>query len=299
MTARTWRRARRATQLAVALGYLALPLANAAGLRGVLGTAVSLRVGPVDLTEPAAALSAALAAGAEAPPGALALGAAPLVLLALLLGPVFCSWLCPFGLASELLDRALPWRRRGGWAPSTHVRDRAVRWSALAVVLAGSVALALPLGALVQGPRAITTAVQEGFYLGSVSPFAAAVLGALLVADLVLPRRLFCRALCPAGALANALRTPRTVRVAYEPARCRCAEPAPCRTGCPWAVDPRSAGRFDGCRTCVACVEACPTGALRLAARAEPAARRAPSGRSGGAGSDRARVARRRSAHHG
>lgn len=272
---RTWRRARRATQLAFALLYVTVPLANAAGRRGILGTAVSLQIGPVDLTDPAAAISAALAGGPAAPLATLLLGAAPLVLLALVLGPVFCSWICPFGLVSELLDHA-PWRRR--WPPDAHVRDRGVRAAALGVVLLATALLALPLGALLQGPRAITTAVQEGVYLGAVSRFAAVILGALLLADLVLPRRLFCRALCPAGAVLDYLRTPRTVRIAYDPAGCRCPGVAPCQTGCPWAVDPRTARRFDGCRTCLSCVETCPSGALTVTTRPPPAFSASPSG---------------------
>jgi ferredoxin-type protein NapH len=250
---------RRATQLSVAVLYLALPLANDAGLRQVLGSLASTRLGPVDLVEPAAALTAALAAGFRSPLGTLLLGAAPPVLLALVLGPVSCAWICPFGLLSEGID-ALRSRRR--WRADEHVSVRATRAAFLAAVLVLSALLALPLGAILQGPRAVTVAALEGLYLGAVSPFAAAVLGGLLVLDVVLPRRLFCRALCPAGAVANYLRTPRTLRIAVDRTRCRCSDP-PCHAACTWGVDPRSASRFDGCTSCLACVDACPSGALR------------------------------------
>jgi ferredoxin-type protein NapH len=252
---------RRATQLSIALLYLALPFVNAAGLRAALGSLAATRVGPVDLVEPAAALGALFAGGAETPAGAILLGAAPAALLALLLGPVFCSWLCPFGLLSEGIDRL---RARGrAWAPAAHERVRATRALFLAAVLAASALAALPLGALLQGPRAVTVAALEGVYLGAVSPFAAAVLGGLLLADLLLPRRLFCRALCPAGAVANFLRTPRTLRVVHGRARCTCEGEPRCLTTCPWGVDPRTASRFDGCTSCLACVDACPSGTLR------------------------------------
>lgn len=253
------RRWRRATQLAVAALYLALPLANARGFRAVLGSLASTRLGPVDLVEPAAALSALLAGGLAAPVGSLLLAAAPPVLLALVLGPVFCGWACPFGLLSEALDRVL---RRGRSAPpGAHHRLRTPRAAFLAGVLLASLLAGVPVAALVEGPRAATVAAAEALYLGAVSPFAAATLGGLLLADLVLPRRLFCRALCPAGAVANYLRTPWTLRIARDPGRCRCAG-APCRTACPWGIDPRSAGRFDGCTNCLDCIGACPAGAL-------------------------------------
>jgi len=261
-----WTAARRATQAAVAALYLGLPLANAGGLRALLGNMASLRLGPVDLTEPAAALSALLASRGAAPLGVLLLGVALPLLLAVALGPVFCSWACPFGLLSEALDglRGRLAARSRRWPEGAAQRAGRVRWVALGGLLAGSLLLGLPLAAILQGPRAATGAAQEALYLGLASAAGAGLLGALLLADLLLPRRLFCRALCPAGAVLVPLRTPASLRVGFEADRCRCPAEAPCLHGCAWGVDPRGERRTDGCTLCGACVERCPTGALGL-----------------------------------
>jgi ferredoxin-type protein NapH len=261
---------RRATQLAFALFYLALPFANAAGLRAVAGTPASTRIGPLDVVEPAAALTAILAGGTASAVGALLVGAAPASLVLVFLGPVLCSWTCPFGLVSELVDRArsrLARRTWRPWRPGEHERLRVPRVAFLAAVLGGSALLALPLGAILQGPRAISIAALEGVYLGSASVAGAGLLGVLLLADALLPRRLFCRALCPAGAVANFLRTRRTLRVELDPARCDCAGPGACLTACAWGIDLRSARRFDGCTNCLACLDACHSSALVPTAR--------------------------------
>ncbi len=257
---------RRAVQAASSLFFAALPFASVRGHRSVIGTLVALRAGPVDLLEPASAISAALAARRLGL--ALALGALPLVALALALGPVLCSWMCPWGLASEGLDRL----RTRSWAPRSWERVRAARAAALAAWLALSLLLAAPVAALVAAPRLATALPLELVAVGVLSPVTGGLLALLLVLELAGPRRAWCRALCPAGAAANYLRCRATLRIVVEVDRCRCAPEAPaCHRACPWGIDPRLAGRFDGCTSCLACVDACPDGALGVRWRAAPA----------------------------
>ncbi|OFX25085.1 MAG: hypothetical protein A2V77_05770 [Anaeromyxobacter sp. RBG_16_69_14] len=258
---RRFGRWRRATQIAILLFYVALPFA---GATSVTGTLVALKLGPVDLLEPAAALSAAFAARTVG--WWLLLGVAPVALLAAALGPVYCSWLCSFGLLSETLDRLRP-RRSRRWSGQPWVGVRRVRLSALAAFFALSLGLGLPLAALLAPPRLATALPIEALASSGLPIVTVSLLAAVLAIELLGPRRLVCRALCPVGALANLLRTPFSLRPRFDEQRCGCPDIAPCLQDCPWGIDPREMRLHDGCTTCLACVDRCPSGALSTSRR--------------------------------
>lgn len=253
---------RRAVQAAFALFFLALPFA---GATAVAGTMVALKLGPLDLVEPASALSAALASRTLR--WSLALGAAPLLVLAAALGPVYCSWACPFGLLSEILDRLRPRRR---WSGRPWLAARRTRLVALALLLGGSAALAIPLAPLLAPPRLVTVLPLEARAAAAVPIATATLLGAALALELIGPRRILCRALCPAGALGALLRTRATARPRFDPGRCLCPGSPPCLQSCPWGIDPRGMEPGDGCTTCLACVDRCPSGALTFLRSTQP-----------------------------
>lgn len=262
-----WTRWRRATQAATALLWLGLPLL---GRPWLTGTPVSLRVGPVELAEPSAALSVALAAGAAPLP--LLLGALPPLAVALLLGPVACSWLCPFGLLSEGIDRLRAGRgaARARWPERGWEPLRRPRLVALGALLALSALVGAPLAAVLSPPR-LAAALPLEAWTGRVVPWVTGgLLLALLALELLGPRRLLCRALCPAGALLALLRRPFTWGPRFAPGGCRCPDHPPCQQACAWGLDPRAMAAGDGCSSCMACVERCPSGALVALRRPAP-----------------------------
>jgi len=258
MKKRRWTRWRRLVQVAVASFYIALPVLHLFDVRAVAGTLASLRVGPIDLTEPASAIAGAVASGTFT--RTMLLGIAPVVLLALVLGPVFCSWICPWGLISEGVDAV----RQKIAKTKFRVMSRWPRLVVLAVLVGASVVTSLPLVALLSAPRAITALPLEAIYLRALSPLTAVVLFVLLTIEIVGPRRIWCRVLCPVGTTTALLRTPKTVAIRWDESRCLCPRIAPCHSRCSWGVDPRKKQTLDACTNCMACVDVCPQEALTL-----------------------------------
>jgi ferredoxin-type protein NapH len=249
-----WTRWRRVGQLIVLGFFLLLPLTYRLGQNTVLGTLASLQLGPISLIEPAAGISTVLAA--RQIPTPLLTGIAIPIIIALVLGPVFCSWVCPWGLLSESLDILRGRKRRPA---SRWVKP--LRWTVLVGVFILSFWWGTPLAATVSAPRLISALPGEILFLGGVSSGTAALLGGLLALELILPRRLWCRSLCPVGSFLVLLRTPWTLRVAWKSGTCLgVGRPLPtCVTCCPWSLDPRELGTYDGCTNCGRCIEQCPS----------------------------------------
>jgi ferredoxin-type protein NapH len=247
-----WTRWRRISQLFSVAFFIALPITNRMGQVEVLGTLASLKLGPIELSDPAVGLSSILASGTVVT--TMLTGLILPVLLALVLGPVFCAWVCPWGLFSELIDRV----RRRTTTPDSKKPGR-LRWITLAALLLLSLAFGLPVVTLVSVPRLITLLPLELIFLGGVSLGTLGLLVGILVLELVLPRRLWCRALCPVGSLLTLLRIPRTLTVAWDEPTCVPAScGVNCAATCPWLLDPRHMAAFDGCTNCGVCIEGCP-----------------------------------------
>ncbi len=251
-----WTRWRRTSQIAFVLFFLLLPLSYRWGQESVLGTLASLKMGPIDLVDPATGLSTILAS--QSASRTLLLGMLLPFALALVLGPVFCSWVCPWGLLSELIDKLRGrGRRRSGRRQG---RLSFLRWSVLAAVMLLSGLLSTPLVATLSAPRLISALPLELIFLGGVSGGSLLLLAAFLLFELVLPRRFWCRTLCPVGSTLVLLRIPWTLRVSWRQPTC---QPellgANCVQVCSWQLDPRHMTGYQGCTNCGACVEGCPS----------------------------------------
>ncbi len=185
------------------------------------------------------------------------------LLLALLLGRVFCGWLCPFGVLArgvDILTHRLPWKRRPYALPSR----RPVRWlllgaTVLLSVLGFHVFLFLVLPHLV-----LQQSVYAMWLLGGGGVIIGVLLG-LLVAGVIFGPTLYCAALCPTGALLSLVGRKKIVRVTVEtPTDCgqHCVL---CNNACWLQLNPASGDPGPDCDSCARCFTACPRLNMRIA----------------------------------
>ena len=93
---------RRAIQTGVAVLFVILPTLNQAGFNFIWGNFLNIHVSSLTFSDPLAVFQVTLKN--HYLPIGLLIGAGTVLAISFFLGTVFCSWICPFGLLSELVN---------------------------------------------------------------------------------------------------------------------------------------------------------------------------------------------------
>ena len=251
MMLKKWTIARRLVQLTV-IALIASPLVGATFFSGNLsaGTLFGL-----NLADPLAFLQATLASRLFVPSF---FGAALLVAAIYLAtgGRSFCGWVCPVYLLTEMSDKL---RRRVGNGSWT-LPLSGVRWATGATVLI-SLMTSLPIFEVLSPIGMVTRAIM----FKTMMPLL--VLLAIIVVELMLARRVWCRSLCPVGGFYSLLGRVSPVRIGFS--RQLCTDCGECSRICPVeeVLEPALRGdacqiRSGDCTRCGACIDVCQPKAL-------------------------------------
>jgi len=220
---------------------------------GFLGGPWAAEVFGLPLTDPWNVASVTVQSGF--PPLAMLLGALVPLVLALLLGKVFCSFLCPARLAFEVSSAMRLGLQRIGLILPAYSLPRV----GLGVGL-GALGFSAFAGAaifhLVLPYLALSAAIHQ-VVLGGVVGTLAVWVGLLVLADMLLVPGQVCRSLCPTGALLE--------EVGRRPALVLASDGTECPTGCnlcqracPYGLFPGADEHRPGCDSCGRCTPVCP-----------------------------------------
>jgi ferredoxin-type protein NapH len=193
------------------------------------------------------------------------------VLVTLLLGRVFCSWMCPAGLLFELTHKLRALLRFAEVPPAEVRFSHGNKYLLLAVGLLLAAVLGMPFFSLVY-PPAVVSRVVHAWIFGTAFSGMLLLLGAMVAVEVLVSPRLWCRTLCPGGALYGILGSLRRFRVRLVPSRCTaCRE---CEPACPMGLNPVRQSASIECDNCLACLAHCPEDALKLRGAVRPERRR-------------------------
>ncbi len=236
------------------------------------GSTWSFELFGLSLTDPLAVLESALTS--KALPWVLLSGALIPLIFTILLGRIFCSWICPIGFLLELSGKLRAVLRFLEIRPGRIRLWPGDKFLILGLGLATAVFFGLPFLGYLYPPALLGREIHNGVTVmfdraeEGLLGFSAAgltlaswfLLGIGIVEILFGPR-LWCRALCPGGAVYAALGKFRLIRVKRNADLCTdCAE---CIPVCEMGLNPMRDHTGIECDNCGVCISHCPDGALR------------------------------------
>ncbi len=181
------------------------------------------------------------------------------IIVALLLGRVFCSWICPVTLILEGFDRIRKRVQSRKYLYNALVVAKRVLWFTLIAELLVSMVLGAPLFVFLSPPGLVGREIMMLVFFQTLA-FEGILLVVIVLLELV-TRRFFCRSFCPLGALLALFGRRRKLRVVTE--QQSCIDCGICKKSCPMGLVPNAGeGETPYCWNCGECIDSCNSDAL-------------------------------------
>ncbi len=239
--------------------------------QGFRGSPWSMKLGPVSMSDPLAAAESI--AGQKRIVSVVLISLLVPIVVTLLLGRVFCSWICPMGLLMELSDKL---RRVLAYVEIHPGNLKFPRWTKFVLLAAGlltATIFSVPVLGYIYPPTIIGREAHDfvfgifdraeeghfGFWAGGLTWMSLIIVGIGLF-EISVSRRWWCRYVCPGGALYSMLGVLRPIRVKLRESKCtHCGD---CVVACPVGLNPMRNEMGIECDNCGVCISHCHDDAL-------------------------------------
>ncbi len=186
----------------------------------------------------------------------------PLV-LTLLLGRIFCSWLCPMGFIFELNQKINNLMGRIGLRWSFRIRD--YRFVFFTILLIAAFFFAIPALSVFDPPHILAREFMFIFTHHQVSLTGTLFILIFLLIEAFSVKRLWCNRLCPSGGGLSLLGAKRVLNIRMDKELCiKCGK---CDDACPYDLKPMMLSEdreidWLKCDNCGLCRDVCPVSAI-------------------------------------
>ncbi len=223
----------------------------------VKGTVWTIDINGFKISDPLAVIESTVVT--LAPYMTLLLSALIPVIVTLLLGRVFCGWLCPMHLILEINNKLRLLLSKFGY----NTRDIPFSRNTKYVVLIGGLIIAffvgMPLLSLIYPPaivsREIIYKINKGVWHNGFL-----IIGTICFIELILSKRWWCRYVCPGGAIYCLLSKVKILVIKRDNSKCiKCGK---CELVCPYDLKPMTHDLKMECDQCRLCISSCTSKAL-------------------------------------